>query len=62
MKKHLLIYVVVGVAIFIAGIVCAPLIHEKGYQIKEWTLLREITSLPRKERLSPPQSQPKRQS
>jgi len=36
MKKHLLIYVVVGVAIFIAGIVCAPLIHEKGYQIKEW--------------------------
>jgi len=36
MRKHLLMYILVGVAVFIAGIIFAPLIQEKGYQIKEW--------------------------
>jgi germination protein M len=38
MKKHLLIYILVGVAIFIAGMAVVPLIQEKGYRIKEWII------------------------
>ncbi|MEA3485362.1 MAG: GerMN domain-containing protein [Candidatus Aerophobetes bacterium] len=38
MRKHLLIYILMGVAIFIAGVVVAPLIEEKGYRIKEWII------------------------
>jgi len=36
MKRHLLIYIVVGLVFFIAGIIFAPALREKGYQIKEW--------------------------
>jgi len=34
--KLILIYILAGIVIFTAGILFAPLIGEKGYQIKKW--------------------------
>jgi len=36
MKRHLLVYIAVGLAFFIAGIILAPVFREKAYQLKEW--------------------------
>ncbi|MEA1964332.1 MAG: GerMN domain-containing protein [Candidatus Aerophobetes bacterium] len=35
-KGRILIYILAGIVIFTAGILFAPLIRERGYQIKKW--------------------------
>ncbi|TET09929.1 spore germination-like protein [Candidatus Aerophobetes bacterium] len=35
-RTRILIYILVGVVFFAAGVLVVPLLQEKGYQIKEW--------------------------
>lgn len=35
-RTRILIYILVGVVFFVAGVLVFPLLQEKGYQIKEW--------------------------
>ena len=37
-RKYVLVYILVVVVVFVAGVWVGPLLREKGYQIKDWVI------------------------
>ena len=37
-RKHLLVYILVLIGVFVVGVLVGPYLREKGYQIKDWVI------------------------